>query len=75
MVLTYKYQPRLHPQIRNVKGLYVCLPCIASNKARLLKLYNDKRNAQVLNLFIYLLLPYMFRDFLKPETYKAEVNR
>jgi hypothetical protein len=28
-----------------------------------LKLYNDKRNAQVFNLFIYLLLPYMFRAF------------
>jgi hypothetical protein len=28
------------------------------------QLYNDQRNAQVLNLFIYLLLPYMFRGFL-----------
>jgi hypothetical protein len=28
-----------------------------------LKLYNDQRNAQVFNLFIYLLLPYMFRAF------------
>jgi hypothetical protein len=26
-------------------------------------LYNDQRNAQVFNLFTYLLLPYMFRDF------------
>jgi hypothetical protein len=25
------------------------------------KLYNDQRNAQVFSLFIYLLLPYMFR--------------
>jgi hypothetical protein len=25
--------------------------------------YNDQRNAQVLNLFIYLLLPYTFRAF------------
>jgi hypothetical protein len=25
-----------------------------------MKLYNDQRNAQVFNLFIYLLLPYMF---------------
>jgi hypothetical protein len=25
------------------------------------KLYNDQRNAQVFNLFIYLLLPYIFR--------------
>jgi hypothetical protein len=25
-----------------------------------MKLYNDQRNAQVLNLFIYLILPYMF---------------
>jgi hypothetical protein len=29
-----------------------------------MKLYNDQRNAQVFNLFIYLLLPYMFRGFL-----------
>jgi hypothetical protein len=28
-----------------------------------MKLYNDQRNAQVFNLFIYLLLPYMFRAF------------
>jgi hypothetical protein len=28
-----------------------------------MKLYNDQRNAQVCNLFIYLLLPYMFRAF------------
>jgi hypothetical protein len=28
-----------------------------------MKLYNDHRNAQFLNLFIYLLLPYMFRAF------------
>jgi hypothetical protein len=26
-----------------------------------MKLYNDQRNAQVFNLFIYLLQPYMFR--------------
>jgi hypothetical protein len=26
-------------------------------------MYNDQRNAQVFNLFIYLLLPYMFRAF------------
>jgi hypothetical protein len=32
----------------------------------LMKLYNDQSNAKVLNLFIYLLLPYMFRDFFKP---------
>jgi hypothetical protein len=30
------------------------------------KLYNDQRNAQFLNLFIYLLLPYMFRAFFFP---------
>jgi hypothetical protein len=30
-----------------------------------LKLYNDQRNAQVINLFIYLRLPYMFRDSFK----------
>jgi hypothetical protein len=28
-----------------------------------MKLYNDQRNAQVFNLFIYLLLPCMFRSF------------
>jgi hypothetical protein len=28
-----------------------------------MKLYNDQRNAHVFNIFIYLLLPYMFRDF------------
>jgi hypothetical protein len=28
-----------------------------------IKLYNDQRNAHVFNLFIYLLLPYMFRAF------------
>jgi hypothetical protein len=28
-----------------------------------MELYNDQRNAQVFNLFIYLLLPYMFRVF------------
>jgi hypothetical protein len=28
-----------------------------------MKLYNEQRNAQVFNLFIYLLLPYMFRAF------------
>jgi hypothetical protein len=28
-----------------------------------MKLYNGQRNAQVFNLFIYLLLPYMFRAF------------
>jgi hypothetical protein len=30
-----------------------------------MKLYNDQRNAQIFNLFIYtyLILPYMFRAF------------
>jgi ribosomal protein L37E len=28
-----------------------------------MKMYNDQRNAQVFNLFIYLRLPYMFRAF------------
>jgi hypothetical protein len=32
-----------------------------------MKLYNDQRNAHVFNLFIYLLLPYMFRALFKPE--------
>jgi hypothetical protein len=36
---------------------------------------NDERNAQVFNLFICLLVPYMFRAKRKPETWKAEVNR
>jgi hypothetical protein len=27
------------------------------------KFYSDERSAQVFNLFIYLLLPYMFRAF------------
>jgi hypothetical protein len=31
-----------------------------------MKLYNDQRNAQVFNLFIYLLLTYMFRAFFLP---------
>jgi hypothetical protein len=30
---------------------------------RTLQLYNDQHNAQVFNLFIYLLLPYMFQAF------------
>jgi hypothetical protein len=30
------------------------------------KEYNYQRNAQFLNLFIYLLLPYMFRAFFQP---------
>jgi hypothetical protein len=28
-----------------------------------MKLYNDQRNAQVFNLSVYSLLPYMFRSF------------
>jgi hypothetical protein len=31
-----------------------------------MKLYNDQRNAHVFNIFIYLLMPYMFRAFFKP---------
>jgi hypothetical protein len=31
-----------------------------------LKLHNDQRNAQAFYLFIYLLLPYMFRAFFQP---------
>jgi hypothetical protein len=31
-----------------------------------IKLYNDQRNAQVFNLFIYLILPYMIRAFFYP---------
>jgi hypothetical protein len=33
-----------------------------------MKLYDDQRNAQVLNLFIYLLLPYKFRAFFSPSS-------
>jgi hypothetical protein len=32
-------------------------------QGQMANLYNDQRNAQVFNLFIYLLLPYMFRAF------------
>jgi hypothetical protein len=28
-----------------------------------MKVYNEQRNAQIFNLLIYLLLPYMFRAF------------
>jgi hypothetical protein len=38
-----------------------------------MKLYNDERNSQVFNLFIYLLPPYMFQGFLvhlKRQVYK-----
>jgi hypothetical protein len=31
-----------------------------------MKLYNHQRNAQGFNLFIYLLLPYMFRSYIRP---------
>jgi hypothetical protein len=31
-------------------------------------LYNDQRNAQVFNLCIYLLLPYMFQAFFSPSS-------
>jgi hypothetical protein len=39
-----------------------------------MKLYNDQCNAQVFNLFIYLLLPYMFRAFFSPSS-EAGVQR
>jgi hypothetical protein len=29
-----------------------------------MRTYNDQRNEQLLNVFIYLLLPYMFRAFV-----------
>jgi hypothetical protein len=47
---------------RNYVNSKVCSPCIIINMY--LKLYNDQRNAQVFNLFIYLPLPYIFRVFL-----------
>jgi hypothetical protein len=31
-----------------------------------MKFYNDHRKARVFNVFIYLLVPYMFRAFFKP---------
>jgi hypothetical protein len=34
-----------------------------------MKIYNDQRNAHVFNLFIYLVLPYMFRAFFSPTVY------
>jgi hypothetical protein len=33
-----------------------------------MNLYNDQRNAQALNLFVYLRLPYMFRAFFYPSS-------
>jgi hypothetical protein len=36
-----------------------------------MKLYNDQHNAQAFNLFIYLLLPYMFRALIP---YPGELN-
>jgi uncharacterized membrane protein len=33
-----------------------------------MKFYNDQRNGHVFNLFIYLLLPYMFRLSLSPSS-------
>jgi hypothetical protein len=35
----------------------------SSSTGQEMKLYNDQPNAQVFNLLIYLLLPYMFRAF------------
>jgi hypothetical protein len=40
--------------------------CVVTTVCFGVKSYNDQRNAQVFNLFMYLLLPYMFRAFLKP---------
>jgi hypothetical protein len=43
-----------------------CDSCIADSlhiTLTILKLYNEQRNVQVINVFIYLLLPYMFRVF------------
>jgi hypothetical protein len=38
-------------------------PEIANRAEQLLQLYSDQRNAQVFDLFVDLLLPYMFRAF------------
>jgi hypothetical protein len=44
--------------------LYTASQLIANQAGnKQLTLYNDQPNAQVFNLFIYLLLPYMFRAF------------
>jgi hypothetical protein len=48
---------------------------VVKDRAFGMKLYNDQRNAHVFNLFIYLLLPFLFRDLFKPEKCKAEINR
>jgi hypothetical protein len=40
-----------------------------------MKLLNGQRNSQAFNLFIYLILPYVFRACFKPEACKTEVNR
>jgi hypothetical protein len=37
--------------------------CVVRNVHFGMKLYNDQHNAQVFNLFIYLLPPYKFRAF------------
>src|SRR5215468_9663637 len=48
--------------------------CWCKDRAFGMKLYNDQRNAQVFNLCIYLLLPYMFREFFSQSS-GAEVQR
>jgi hypothetical protein len=39
-----------------------------------MKLFNDQRNAQVFNLFIYLRLPYVTRPFIEP-IFKGRILR
>jgi hypothetical protein len=55
-------EPTILVLSRNYVNSKACSPCIIINVY--LKLYNDQHNAQVFNLFTYLLLPYMFRAFL-----------
>jgi hypothetical protein len=46
-----------------VPTLPLCFHGVERGKVTVIKLYNDQRNAQVFNLFIYLLLHYMLRAF------------
>jgi hypothetical protein len=63
LLLLNHRQPHPHPPISKYSTPRVV--CDVPSRAAL-KLYNDQRNAQFFNLFIYLLLPYMFRVFYYP---------
>jgi hypothetical protein len=53
--------PAIHSLSRRSAGYRLFYVARAVNFG--IKLYNDQHNAQVSNVFIYLLLPYMFRAF------------